>query len=80
MSKYANAACAMLDWLHRNEIKAGSVAQPSKSDPVIVVYGMTKAGIKKLPKTFDGFKVEGTTEVPDYTRGQLNQRIPIEPQ
>lgn len=76
MGKYGRAACGMLNWLRDKDIKGGPVSQPSKKDPVIVVYGMTRAGIKKLPKTFDGYKVEGTTKSPDYGRNQLTDMMP----
>lgn len=75
MGKYANAAIGMLRWLSDKEIKGGPVSQPTKKDPVITVYGMTKAGIKKLPKTFDDFTVEGTTATPNYDRNQLTDMI-----
>lgn len=75
MGKYSSAACEMLRFLMKNEIKGGPVSQPSKKDPVIVIYGMTRAGIKKLPATFLGFKVEGTTKRPNYDRNQLRDMI-----
>lgn len=74
--KYAKAACSMLDWLRDNQIKGGPVAQPSKGDPSIVVYGMTKDGIEKLPETFEGFRVVGTTDLPDYERLPLHDSVP----
>ena len=80
MGKYANAACDMLRWLHKHDIKGGPVSQPSKRDPVIVVWGMTRAGIEKLPATFQGFNVEGTVKDFDYGRGRPHQLIPIKPQ
>ncbi len=76
MGKYSSAARGMLSWLHANEIKGGPVSQPTKKDPVILVYGMTRAGIEKLPATFEGFKVEGTARAPDYDRNQLRDVIP----
>ena len=75
--KYARAACNMLDWLSDHGVKGGPVAQPSKKDPCIVVYGMAEGDIEKLPKSLDGFGVEGTADVPDYSRGQLTDRVPI---
>ena len=76
--KYARAACTMLDWLSKKKITGGPVAQPSKRDPTILVYGMTARDIRKMPKEMCGFAVEGTTKVPDYSRGQLTDRIPVE--
>lgn len=75
--KYAKAACGLLHKLREAGIKAGPVAQPSKRDPTIVVYGMTVAGIKKLPKEHDGFKVEGTTKSFNYDRGQLIDLVQV---
>ena len=77
MGKYANAACSMLQWLYRNQIQGGPVAQPSRKDPVILVYGMTEDGIKKLPKSFEGFKVIGTTDKPNYQQLPLHDLVPV---
>ncbi len=75
--KYAKAAVAMLDWLHDHGVKGGPVAQPSKRDPVIMVYGMTRSGIARLPVLCAGFEVKGTTKTPDYDRIPLHDKIRV---
>jgi hypothetical protein len=66
MGKYSSAACDMLRWCMDNGIKAGPVAQPSKRDPTIVVYGVPPRSIPKIPKTFAGFAVRATSKKYDY--------------
>lgn len=75
--KYAKAACLMLEWLRENKVKGGPVSQPSKRDPTIFVYGMTRGGIRKLPKEFCGFQVAGSTKRPDYEHIPLVDEVPV---
>ncbi len=77
--KYARAACDLLEHLSEQDIPHGPVAQPSKRVPRLIVYCMKKSDIKRLPKTFAGFAVEGSTTDPEYRAGkQLSDRVPTD--